>query len=143
MKNKEPSIIALAVAAVIGGMIINFQKNFMGGPANVKNLIVTFLYVVIWILVLVISIKIKSIIVMKYCSIFWIITLLIAITTTYVNVTGASVNWAIPFVVLFLGQFYGIRFFVESFLTVSIVVAIVSLVMVITSVIALRYMKKE
>lgn len=114
----------------------------MGHPATVKNLIVTLVYLAIWILVLTIGIKIKNREVMKYCSIFWIITLFFAIITTYVNVTGATVNWAIPFVALILGQFYGIIFFVKSLLTSSILIAFISLVMVITTVISLKYTKQ-
>lgn len=139
MKNKAIATILLSIGAVIGGMILNFQEFLMGSPANIKNLIVTFLYIAIWILVLVISIKIKSLIVLKYCSVFWIITLLLAILTIYVNTTGTSSDWALPFVILLLGQWYGVNFFVGSFLTTSIIIAAISLVISTTAVISLKY----
>lgn len=138
MKNKAIATILLSIGAIIGGLILNFQEFLMGSPANIKNLIVTFLYIAIWILVLVISIKIKSLIVLKYCSVFWIITLLLAILTIYVNATGTSANWALPFVILLLGQWYGVNFFVGSFLTTSIIIAAISLVISTTAVISLK-----
>jgi hypothetical protein len=138
MKNKAIATILLSIGAVIGGLILNFQEFLMGSPANTKNLIVTFLYITIWILVLVISTKIKSRIVLKYCSVFWIITLLIAILTICVNATGTSASWALPLVILLLGQWYGVNFFVGSFITTSIIIAAISLVMSITTVIVLK-----
>lgn len=142
MKNKAILTLILSYVAVIGGLIMNFQEFLMGHPATIKNLIVTLVYLTLWILILTIGIKIKNREVMKYCSVFWIITLFFAIITTYVNVTGATVNWALPFVALLLGQFYGITFFVKSLLTSSILITFISLVMVITTVISLKYTKQ-
>lgn len=142
MKNKSILTLILSYVAVIGGLIMNFQEFLMGHPATIKNLIVTLVYLTLWILILTIGIKIKNREVMKYCFVFWIITLFFAIITTYVNVTGATVNWALPFVALLLGQFYGITFFVKNLLTSSILIAFISLVMVITNVISLKYTKQ-
>lgn len=129
MKNNTIGTILLSILTIIAGMVLNFQEFLMGGPATLKNLIVTFAYMIIWILILIISVKSKNRGIIKYCSTFWILTLFFAILTGYVNVTGAQVDWAIPFVTLLLGQWYGINFFVGSFLTASIIMAFISLVM--------------
>ena len=55
MKNKAKPVVILSIVAVIGGMVLNFQEFLMGSPANAKNLIVTFTYIAIWILVLIIG----------------------------------------------------------------------------------------
>lgn len=88
---------------------MNFQEFLMGSPATIKNMIVTFVYIVIWILVLIIGIKNKNRGIMKYCSVFWIIMMFLSILTGYVNITGAQVDWALPFAILLFGQWYGIN----------------------------------
>lgn len=139
MKNKATATILLSVLAIAGGMVLNFQEFLMGSPATVKNLIVTFVYIAVWILVLIIGIKNKNRGIMKYCSVFWIITLFLSILTGYVNITGAQVDWALPFAILLLGQWYGITFFVGSFLTASIITAFISLVMLVITLISHKH----
>lgn len=141
MKNKATTIIILSILTIIGGMALNFQEFLMGSPATLKNLIVTFVYMAIWILILAISIKSKNRGIMKYCSVFWIITLILSILMGYVNVTGASIDWALPFAILLLGQWYGINFFVRSFLTASIIMSFISLVMFTITFISLKRTK--
>ncbi|MBN7772331.1 hypothetical protein [Clostridium aminobutyricum] len=141
MKRKALSIILLSIGAVIGGMIFNFQEFLMGSPANAKNLIVTFLYIASWVLVLVIGTRMKSRRVLTYGSIFWVITLFLAVVTIYVNVTGASADWALPFAILLLGQWYGINFFAGSFLAASIIIAVISLAFSATAIILRRSLK--
>lgn len=141
MRNRVTGTIILSIMAIIGGGVLNFPEFLMGNPANIKNLIVTFIYIVIWIIVLGIGIKIKNRGLIRYSSIFWLMTLFFALLTWYVNVTHVNVSWAIPFVILFLGQWYGINFFVGSHLTTSIVIAFISLVMFISSSISLKRIK--
>ncbi|MFN7253185.1 MAG: hypothetical protein ACK4M9_20795 [Anaerobacillus sp.] len=134
MKNKSSTIlIILSVLIVIGGMVLNFNEFLMGSPATIKNVIVTCAYILFWILILIIGIKNKDSGVMKYCSIFWMLTLLTALITGYVNVTDANIDFVIIFVILLLGQWYGIKFIVGSFLTASIIIAVISLIMFIIS----------
>jgi len=122
-------------------MVLNFQEFLMGSPATIKNLVVTLAYIIIWIFILKISIQSKNHIVLKCCSILWILTLFAAIVTAYVNITGASAYWVIPLALLLLGQWYGINFFVTSFLTSSIIVASISLVISIIYIIAFKRTK--
>ncbi len=139
MKNKATAtIVILSIVIVIGGMVLNFQEFLMGSRATVKNLIVTFAYIAIWMFILIISIKNKNHGLIKYCSVFWLITLFFSILIVYVNITDAYAGWALPFVIFFLGQWYGIYFFVGSFLTLSIIMTFISLIMFTTSIMSLK-----
>lgn len=133
--------ITLSIIAVIGCLILNFNEFLMGNPATLKNIIVTFVYLAIWILVLTIGIKIKNNGIVKYCTVIWVITLFVAILTICVNAAGVPASWAITFVILFLCQWYGINFFVRSFLVSSLIIALISLVMSAIAVISLNRIK--
>ena len=135
--NKASTLFIICIVAIIGGMILNFQEFLMGSPATVKNLLVTVVYMSIWIFVLVVGLRDKNRAILTFISVFWIITLLVSFSIMYANATGASVDWALPLAILLGGQWYGIMFFVGSFLTFSLVVAFISLVMFTASIITL------
>jgi hypothetical protein len=65
MKNKRMVVTTffLSIVTVIGSMVLNFQEFLLGSQATLKNLIVTFTYIAIWITILTISIKVN---IMKY-----------------------------------------------------------------------------
>lgn len=137
MKNKVFFII-VPIFTIIVGLVLNFQEFLMGSPATVKNLIVTFVYIAIWIFILIITLKSMNRRVMKYYSAFWLLTLLFAILTGFVNVTGVNVDWAIPFVALLLTQWYGIELLVDNFLITSIIISSLSLIMFIATVFSFK-----
>jgi len=141
MKNKVIAAVILSIVAVIGGMVLNFQEFLMGSPANVKNLIVTFAYIAVWIVILIIGSKYKCQVILKYCIAFWHMTFIFSVLTIYVNAKGVSVDWAIPFVILLLGQWYGIEVFVNDFLTISVIVAIMSFAISTSAIILLKRIK--
>lgn len=143
MKNKTQILIVLSIATIIGGMVLNFPEFLMGRSATVKNLIVTFAYIAIWILILRIGTKHKNREIIGYCSVFWSITLFTAIVGAYINATGSSADWSIPFAILFLGQWHGIEFFVRSSLVMSIIVALISLVMFTIAIKSFKHIKRE
>jgi hypothetical protein len=134
--------IILSILIVIGGMVLNFQEFLMGSPATIKNVIVTTAYMLIWILILMIAIKNKNSSLMKYSSVFWVLTMLTSLLTAYVNVTEANIDFGIIFVILLLGQWYGINFIVGSYLTISIIIAIISLIMFVISIFSIRNIKR-
>lgn len=150
MENKRPittilslTAVILSLAAFIICMILNFQEFLMGSLVTTKNVIVTFSYLTIWILTLIIGIIIKNHGIVRYCSAFWIITLFIATLTVYINATGNTADWALPLVVLFLGQWYGIGFFVSSIIAESIIIALISLVILVITHILLKHTKSS
>ncbi|MBX4261637.1 hypothetical protein KTC96_21210 [Clostridium estertheticum] len=132
------AIVILSIATVIACMLLNFFELKMGGPTTIRSVIVTFSYIAIWIFVLIVGIIIKNRGIVRYCSALWIITLFIATLTVYINVTGNSATWALPLVVLFLAPLCGIGFFVSSVLYQSIIIALISLVMLIITVISAK-----
>jgi hypothetical protein len=138
MKGKTVISIFLPLIIITVGIVFNFPEFLMGSPATIKNLIVTIVYLAIWVIALTISKKSKNCGILKCYSVFWIITMFFAIITGYVNVVDANADWAILFAILFLTQWYGIIFFAGSYLTASIIVALISLIMFITTVISLN-----
>lgn len=142
MKNSKNIIVVLSVIATIVAIVLNFNEFLMGNYASVKNLLVTFSYMAIWILVLIVGSKTEDCGIIKYCSIFWIITLLTAIVAWYANATDAIVDWAIPFVILFLGQWYGLAFFTHSSLTMSIIITFMSLGMLIITLMLFKHIER-
>ncbi len=138
MQSKSAIAIILSILTVIGAMLLNFREFSMGSPATIANLIVTSVYIAAWIIVLVISAKSANRNPLRLFLVFWVITLLLAILTAYVNVSGAEVDWALPFALLVMGQWYGLNLLVGSFLTASIIIAIISLTMSIAVSLALR-----
>ncbi len=143
MKNRAAAamIIIATITAVIVGAVLNFPEFSMGSPATLRNLIVTILYLTIWIIVIRICTKNKNRGIVIYCSAFWFITLLLSILTVCVNATEVHAAWAIPFVILFLNQLYGIRFLAGSLLNTSIIIAFISLVIFFNTVISYQRIK--
>ena len=149
MKNRITIITILSVATVILSIatfvmciVLNFTEFNMGNLATLKNMIVTFSYLSVWILVLIVGIISKKSGIILYSSVFWFITLFTAIALCYHNVTGNLANLIIP-VILFIGQWYGLGFFISSILYQSIVIALISLVMLIITVISVKRTKLE
>jgi len=124
-------------------MLMNITKTQIAMCANAKNLFVTFAYIAIWVFVIFISIKHKSLRVIKYCLSFWILTFFFSLLTTYINVTEGLANWAIPFVIILLAPLYGIRFLVNDFLILSIVIAVISFVISIATILLFRQINKQ
>lgn len=155
MKKKRTLTIILSIALAILSittfiicLIMNFPEFQNGGSTIIKSVIVTSAYAVVWILVLIIGILIKARGIVKYCLVFWMITLTISVFIVYINIVKNMGtiseyigNILFPLILLFAGQWYGIRFFVLSDLNLYIIVAIISLVMVAIAVLSLKYNK--
>lgn len=139
MKHKALISISLSMIAIISGIYLNFPQFLMSSPANIKNLIVTIAYIIIWITALFIGTRSKNYIVMRSFFIFWIVTLVFSIVTVFINVAEIYAAWAVPFVILLLTQWYGIQFFINNFETSAIIIAAISLAAIVT----IKLMLKE
>ena len=139
MNSKTTTV--LSIATVIAGAALNFPEFLMGSPANAKNIIVTLAYIAMGILVLSISAINKNQRIMAASVVFWLLTFLFALLTAYVNATGAIVDWAIPFVIVLLGPWYGVSFFISDFVAVSIIIALISFGMLATAIWLLQHIK--
>ncbi|MGI6130149.1 MAG: hypothetical protein ACOYEO_08715 [bacterium] len=131
----------LSIVTIIVAAALNFPEFLMGSPAIAKNIVVTAIYIAIGILVLVISTINNSRRMMTAFGVFWSLTLLFALLTAYVNLTDVIVDWAIPFVIVLLGPWYGISFFTNNFFTASIVIALISFGMSVAALLLLQRMK--
>ncbi len=143
MKNKTELAATLLIGIAIAAVVLNFPEFLMGSPANTKNVIVTIAYMTGWIFVLRISIKDRDRKILTSAIFFWLATLLFSLLTAYVNATGALVDWAIPFVIILLGPWYGITIVTNSFLTASIIIALISFVVLTTAIVLLQRTKYD
>lgn len=139
MKSKVQMLIYLPVFTIIIGIVLNMPEFFKGSPATIKNLIVTVLYVGIWLIVLSLASRYKERKILKYYSVFWLFTLFFALLSVYINTVYFVANWAIPFVGLLLPQWYGIEIFAENLLITNITISSVSLIMFIATLISLKW----
>lgn len=143
MENKAILSVVLSIVSIIGGMVLNFQQFLMGSTASEKNLIVTLVYMVIWILAIAIGVKSKSYRIIRCFSVFWTATSIVSLITVYVKLTGISAVGAIPFVILLLTQWYGVTFFINEFLTSAIIISVISFVLIITCLRSLKNIKSD
>ena len=139
------ALIILSIATFIICLFMNFIEFQDGGSTIIKSVIVTFLYAMVWILILIIGILIKNRGIVKYILLFWIITLIISVFMVYANLVtnpgtiGQSIsNILFPLILLFAGQWYGVRFFVSTTLNLYIIVVVISLLMVVIAAIWLN-----
>ncbi|QUH26160.1 hypothetical protein [Serpentinicella alkaliphila] len=143
MNNKSISI--LPVFVIVLGIFLNIPEFLMGDAATTKNVVTTFMYTTTWTFVLTYVIKNKNYIAIKCYILFWIITLVFSMLMAYVNVVVIPpiVDWAIPFVIVFLTPWYGIQFLIENNLAFSIVIASISLVICKILLVALKQAKQH
>ncbi|WP_409253786.1 hypothetical protein V1502_07760 [Bacillus sp. SCS-153A] len=140
MKNKISNmLVVLSVLLVTIGINLNFDESIMGHHATGKNVIVTVIYIIGWLYVLGMAVKKKATGVLICFAVFWTLTLIFAMLTAYVNATpDTNATWAIPFVMMFLTPWYGVMFWMDSFIISSIMIAIISLIIVITLFLSIR-----
>lgn len=143
MKIEIISTIILSMVGILGGLILNFPEFLMGSPATAKNVIVTCTYFVICIIILGINLKSKKRVIAKYFLIFWIVMIILSLWMIYVNSTDSNGEILALFVILLWGQWYGISFFVESFVGIDIIVLGISLIMCTLSIIAFKCSKQK
>jgi len=133
--------VILSIIAIIGGVLLNFEEVLWNEHANIKNLVVTLSYMSVWGLFLLIAAKSKSQGNLNYFFWFWLSTLLSSVIVAFVqaNPFSLSVVFA-PFLTLLI-PFYGIRCFVEDFVSLSIIIAAISFGMSLVGYILLRRFK--
>lgn len=133
--------ILLIIFAFIVCLILNFPDSLMGHTPTIKNLVVTVVYITIWVFVLSIASRNKDRVMMKYYSVFWLITLFFAILTVLVNAAVFNAHWATPFIALLLTPWYGIELMVDNFLITSVIISSVSLILFIAILLSLKRLR--
>ncbi len=122
------ALIMISIMNIVGGIIFNL-RGFMNDywPVTFKNVIVTLIYVAVWIIIFRTAIKNEYFGVIKVYSVFWRITCILALVTIMIKVTGINADGATLFIIPFLSQWYGIRYFIENSGVVSGMITIISL----------------
>ncbi len=132
-------LIFFSIIAIIGGIIFNFHE-FINDyrPVNLKNVIATFLYIIIWIFILIISLKNHFFRIIKLFSAFWFASFITANISVFINMSEANAGWAIPLVILFLSQWYGLKYFIGSSVNICVIIAFLSLLILTIDVISIQ-----
>lgn len=128
LKTKVKFITAIAI---LEGLILNFMQ-FTNDyqPITMWNIAATAVFILLWGIALLISIKNKYFGFLKFCLGYWLLTLFFAGVIIYVNLTDAIVDWAIPPALLLLPQWHGLNYYIENYLVIGIVIAGVSALLV-------------
>lgn len=155
MENKRTLsvvFVILSMITFIACLLLNFNEFQNGSSASIRSVIITFSYATVWILVLVTGIKGKNRGSVKYCSIFWVITFISSVLGIYGNMVNTAGGWThliFPLYLMFIGQWHGLRFFMNSNnyihnnITYFILIAVISLVILTIALIWSIYNKKK
>jgi len=138
---KNVLLVMLSIVIVVLGMLLNFKEFHMGTAVNSKNVVVTVCYAASWIYLIYAAGRQRSNVVLFSFLVIWWLTLFSAIITVYVNAMEAAADWALPFVILFIGQWYGLLWVFGQYLHTSIIIAVISLGVTITILQLLRSIK--
>jgi hypothetical protein len=128
MKIKIVILTFISLLAVLGGNFLNFRE-FLNDywPVNIKNVIVTVIYIIIWIIALSISIKYKYYGIAKMYSLFWLVTLIYSVLLILYKTTGINIGWVMLPAIPFLCPWYGLTFYIKNNMSNGILIAICSL----------------
>ena len=141
--------VILSIVTFIACLLLNFIEFQDGSSASIRSVIITLWYATAWILVLVTGIISRNRGAVKYCSIFWFITFISGMYGIYGNMVATAPRWTdliLPIYLLFIGQWHGLRFFMNSNnyihnnITYFILIAVISLVML---AIAVTWLKRN
>ncbi|MCB2340239.1 hypothetical protein [Clostridium estertheticum] len=141
MENKRTLINYLYIAAYIICLALNITVFISEIPITMKNVIVTLIYIIVFILATILEIINKNRKIVKYLSMFWFATLFSGVLLVYVNTVGLSPHWMIPFMVLFISPWCGMEYFVNSNILNAIIITFISLVIFIITIISLKHTK--
>lgn len=116
----------------------------MGDPPTIKNLVITILYLAIWVFVILVAMQYRNRTAMKYYLAFWLLTLCFAIAVILVNMGIfeafwiATDLWLTIFVALFITPWYGVNLFAEGYFVYPMIISSISLILVITTAFSLK-----
>lgn len=124
---KKIGLSVLIIITTIVAIILNFNSALQGGSAVLLDSLVSFVFLGIWIFVFRYAVKHKEYNLILPFILFWIITLLTTLTTIIVNISDMTINFIIPFVIVFLTPLYGVRILGASYILALVVIAIISI----------------
>lgn len=138
--------VILSIIIFIACLLLNFIEFQNGSSASLRSVIITLAYATVWILVLVTGIISRNSGAVKYCALFWFITFITSITVVYGNTIGTVGRWGdfmFPLILLFIGQWHGLRFFVHVNIIYFTLISVISLAMLAIAIVWLRNNKSK
>lgn len=142
-KMHQVLFIIIGIFNLIFGMVLNIGIFASGGPGSYKNLLVTIIYIIIWIAIIYFSKKFRLISTIQLALTVWIITTIVSIVMILANVYDkVDFSFIIPLAILFWGQLYGISLWASDKIT-GIITLIISIGFVILSIYNLKRLSSE
>lgn len=130
MERKVTLSILLITITFIVCLVLNFPDALMGNAPTIRNAIITFVFVSIWIFVFFIVLRNKNQAVMKFFLLFWLVTLFFAVLTALANGEIIDATWATAFIALLITPWYGIELLTDDFLITAIIISIISVLFI-------------
>lgn len=141
MERKVGLSILLIVITFIICLVLNFPGSIMGSPATVKNAVVTFMYIAIWIFVSSVVLRAKHPAAIKFFLAYWLANLFFIILAALINFGVFNADWALFFILLLFPHWYGIKLFTDDFLITTGIISSISLLFLVASLLSLRKAK--
>jgi len=127
---KKAWIGILLIITTVVAIILNFNSALQGSVAVLKDFIVTFIFLVVWGVLLVHAVKHKEYNVILPSIVFWTLSLITALLVIAINSFDLTINIVIPFVIVFLTPLYGIRILGVSHIFAQIIMAVIAAIYV-------------
>lgn len=77
LKIKKARILIVGILNIIISLCLNFNEFLIGGPVNFKNIIVSIVYILIWIAIILLANWLKSKKLLKIFLGFWMLDLIL------------------------------------------------------------------
>lgn len=108
LKIKKARILIVGILNIIISLCLNFNEFLIGGPVNFKNIIVSIVYILIWIAIILLANWLKSKKLLKIFLGFWMLDLILIVLMIIISKLDMYLPLIIPFILLCFGPMYGL-----------------------------------
>ncbi|MBD7914458.1 hypothetical protein H9660_04805 [Clostridium sp. Sa3CUN1] len=126
MKIKKIALVVVMMANIFFCLLINFSEILSGVSIGSKNIIVSIVYLVVWILIILLSSYLKSKKLLKLFLGYWILNLVLYFFVTLLLKFEIYISILVLLVVVFIGPMQGI-YLSNSLVIISIIGVLMSI----------------
>lgn len=126
MKIKKIALVVVMMANIFFCLLINFGEILSGVSIGSKNIIVSIVYLVVWILIILLSSYLKSKKLLKLFLGYWILNLVLYFFVTLLLKFEIYISILVLLVVVFIGPMQGI-YLSNSLVIISIIGVLMSI----------------
>lgn len=133
----------LLIITTVFAVILNFNSALQGRSAVLLDCIVTAIFVLVWVAVFIYVVKQKEYNLILPAVVFWSISLITTIVVIIINIYDLTINFIIPFVVIFLTPLYGIRVLGASYIFALLLMSFIAAFFVVCGIYAIIIDRKK